>query len=461
MPTPANILLITTDQQRFDTLQCAGNSRIFTPHLDWLCDNGIRYTRAYTDCPVCLPARVTIMNGLHAWRHRTLSNKFVPTSMNEQQTLPAILTRAGYHTRLVGKAHFAPNKRQLMGFHHIEENADFPYPSLHGVGGNEHCPAVDTNDVAHARPTWVVDRSINFLETRDPTKPFFLWTSFNEPHPPLTPCREVLELYRDMEMPEPIAGNWSAELAAMAQPWLAVTYELSMIQRFSPAQLALARRAYYALITQVDYQLGRLFGYLREEMLLENTYIIFTSDHGEMLGDHHMGGKCVPFEGSAHVPMIVKPPAAARDTRHAWRGTTCDTLASLADVLPTCAAIAETGPAGPTDGHDLLAAARGETKRERLFGSCMYMHFLVEGSYKLCHETLSNTRLLFDLASDPDERRNLLGPNPPAVAARLIAALDEHLQQNHLESAAAHDPGVASDATHLPCNVHPGHRLRG
>lgn len=466
--TPPNILLITTDQQRFDALQCVGRLPVWTPHLDWLADNGIRFTNAYSDCPVCLPARVTLMTGRHAYHHGVMSNKFHPAAADERTTLPGLLAAAGYHTRLIGKQHFSADRRNLMGFHHIEETGDYfrfmrQYPQLGmpsqtGLGANEHAPGIDTVDETRCLTRWVVDRSIDFFETSDPSKPFFLWASFEEPHPPLDPCRSYWDLYRDVDVPPAAYGNWSEGIDDIPLPWLGVTRELSMIHRLSPAQLAHSRRAYYALVTQVDYHLGLLFGRLRELNLLQNTWIIFTSDHGEMLGDHHMGGKCVPFEPSAHVPMIIRPPHAARDTRHSWRGAACDALVSLADVLPTCCNLAgvKLPESAECDGVDLLAASRGEGQRERLLGTCMYLHYLREGRFKYCRETLSNTELLFDLEADPLERNDLLRTSQaPADIARFRRIMDEHIAAL---PTAVNDPGVAKDADHLPQNVYPGHR---
>ena len=188
-----NLLLITTDQQRFDMLGRAGNSCVFTPHLNWLCDQGVRFTRAYSDCPICMPARATIMTGRHGYRQGLITNTSRPIPAAEHPTLPGVLTDAGYQTRAVGKMHFNP-VRAHYGFEHMELPFDYVREMQRagrgaevdgpGLGQNEMEPGFNTIDEARSQTRWIVDRSIDFLETRDPTRPFFMWTSFTKPHPP-------------------------------------------------------------------------------------------------------------------------------------------------------------------------------------------------------------------------------------------------------------------------------------
>jgi arylsulfatase A-like enzyme len=118
MPAQPNILLITTDQQRFDTIAAAGNGSIYTPHLNWLCDEGVRYGRAYSDCPICIPGRVTIMTGQHGWTHGTVVNSGARLPLRDWPTLPGVLTERGYQTRGQGKMHFTP-ARTHYGFERI------------------------------------------------------------------------------------------------------------------------------------------------------------------------------------------------------------------------------------------------------------------------------------------------------------------------------------------------------
>jgi arylsulfatase A-like enzyme len=419
MDSRPNILLITTDQQRFDTIRAAGNPHIRTPHLDWLCDTGIRFSNAYTDCPICIAARATIMTGRHGWRQGLTANRADVRPIRADLSLPGLLTRAGYQTRAQGKMHFVPN-RCHYGFEEMEiledyyrrmaARPDLGAPMDHGLGQNEMDVALSTVDESNSLTHWTVDRSIDFLETRDPTRPFFLWTSFAKPHPPFDPCRNYWELYRDAEVPAPVHGDWSADATSIPAGLLEPTLKLNMLPRLSEAQIRDARRAYYACITQIDYNLGILLARLREMDLFRRTLILFTSDHGEMLGDHHLGAKTIPHEGSARVPLILRPPQADWEARHPRAGSVCPSLVCLADLLPTCLAFAGVPcPAeAKSDGLNLFAAAEGEARRDVLFGECEAFHFVRQGPWKYVFEDIGGTEQLFNLDDDPMERNELL-----------------------------------------------------
>ena len=418
MPERPNILLITTDQQRFDTLQCAGNQYIYTPHLNWLADTGIRFANCYSDCPVCAPARATIMTGRHAYHHGLTNNSNKVKPMAAETSLPGLLSRAGYQTRAQGKMHFHPN-RCHYGFESMEilddyyremaRHPEYGVPMNHGVGQNEIAPVISTVHETHSLTHWTVQRSIGFLETRDPTRPFFLWTSFAKPHSPFDPCRNYWELYRDRPMPEPARGDWSSTPDDVAPGWRLPSAVLNMVWRYTPEQQADIRRAYYACITQIDYSLGLLFGRMRELDLFKDTLIIFTSDHGEMLGDHHLAAKSVGMEGSAHVPMLIRPPQDDWVFAHPQRGTVCDGLVCLADILPTCLAAAgvRLPPRAQLDGLDLRRVADGKARRTILHGDCEGYHYIRRGTWKYLFEAPGGTELLFNLADDPYEQHDL------------------------------------------------------
>ena len=427
--TRPNFLLITTDQQRFDTIGAAGNRAIWTPHLDWLCDTGVRFARAYADCPVCAPSRATIMTGLQAWHHGQTSNGGI-SPMAHLPTLPGLLTAAGYQTRAEGKMHFTP-PRANYGFEHMRILPDYyremaraggPQPKEHGIGENEMVPVLATTDETRTVTHWTAQNSIDFLETRDDTRPFFLWTSFSKPHPPFDAPRSFWEIYDGLEMPDPVYGDWSRDVADIPPGFLSSTRTLNNLDRASPAQLRAIRRAYYACISHVDYSLGLLFARLRELNLLKDTWIFFASDHGEMLGDHHMGAKSVFFEGSAHVPLLVRPPDAAWPS-DALAGSSDDRLACLADLLPTILERAEV-TAPPHDGLDLM----GQTRRDQIIGQCAEYHGVVWENWKFHFCERGGGELLFDLERDPMEICNRL-QEAPAIAQKLREMLVESLAQ--------------------------------
>jgi len=456
-----NLLLITTDQQRFDTIAAAVRDRgaqaaqanLLTPHLDWLCATGIRYTRCYADAPVCAPSRATIMCGFHAWHHGLTSNAAQPNPLTGRPTLPGILTAAGYQTHLYGKAHFTP-LRAHHGFEHMAILPDYyrwlarqpgAAPALrHGLGQNEIEPVFSSTAPHQTLTQWVTDRSIDFLDTRDPTRPFFLWTSYTKPHPPFDPSASCWQLYDGLDLPTPVRGDW-ADGGSRHRAFSRLSWHLNRAHEFPAGKLRAMRRAYYATLTEVDYALGRLFARLREQTLLENTWIIFTSDHGDMLGDHGLGAKSVFFEGSAHVPLLVRPPGLwTSDPRG---GGTDDRLACLADLLPTFLALAGVDRPldQPCDGLDLL----GSERRARLFGECSEYHCLIEGDRKFHFSAAGGAKLAFDLIADPLEE-HALRDGAPDLAATLAAHL----------AARGHPAGAGGRLTATGPTPEPGATMR-
>jgi arylsulfatase len=432
-----NIILITTDQQRFDTIQALGNRHIYTPHLNWLVDTGITFSRCYTDSPICMAARATIMTGKNGYSTGLVGNQTDIVPMAKHPTLPGVLTTHGYQTRAQGKMHFHPI-RANYGFEHMEipmdyyrernRNADHGLPKEHGVGENEIEPVISTVNEVNSLTYWTVRRSIDFLETRDETRPFFLWTSFTKPHPPFDPCFNYWTLYQNKSLPEPVLGDWSETLDQIAQGFLHPTYVLNNAYRLSNEQLMDVKRAYYACITQIDYSLGLLFARLRELGLFENTWILFTSDHGDMMGDHHLGAKSVFFEGSAHVPFLIKPPSGLMTDRYA--GMKCDSLVQLADIMPTVLGMAGIEGQEGMDGDNVLDLITNP--KERIFyGNSGHQFFtVIEGPYKYLWTSLGGAELMFDLEHDPYEQVNLAACDEHRDKLLLMRGkLVEHLRQ--------------------------------
>lgn len=455
-----NILLITTDQQRFDTINAWGNKSIFTPHLNYMAAMGTSYTSCYAGCPICVPSRTTIMTGVEGYESGVTSNgshaAFMQKCTENRSTLPAMLTDAGYQTCAKGKMHFEP-ARAHYGFEQMKLPLDYmreydrkqplARPKLHGLGECEAEPVLSTVDEKDSITTWIADEAIDFLETRDSTRPFFLWTSFTKPHPPFDPCRNFWELYDGISLPRPVTGDWSDTLENTPQGFLAGSYENTNMHLLGPEQKQACRRAYYACITQVDYQLGRIFGALRENDLFKNTWVIFTSDHGEMLGDHHMSQKNLFFEGSTHVPLLIMPPQQ-RGIPHNLRA---DHLVTLADLCPTILAMAGLpGPEG-LSGRNLLSPS--VPKEDRVFfGNSLNRNFCVmERKHKLIYSAVGDHVLLFDLNRDPMEQHDLSAdPEYAGIFQRLWNLLLEHTRLHTPEALAQDGSFITYDAPRFP-----------
>ena len=412
--TQDNIILITTDQQRFDTIQALGNKHIFTPHLNYMVSEGISFTRGYADCPICVPSRTTIMTGKKGSTSGIVGNsnhqELMEGLTKSRKTLPAILTDNGYQTKAVGKMHFIPSRANYgfedmqlpldyMRFH--DKNQQVARPKAHGLGECSLEPVISTVDPKDSITTWTIDESIDFIETRDPLRPFFMWTSFTKPHPPFDPCMDYWMLYDTDKMPAPTYGDWSKTVESTPQGFLAGTYSNSSVHLHTIEQMQSVKRAYYAMITQLDYSLGQLFGCLRENNLFDNTWLVFTSDHGEMLGDHHAAQKNLFFEGASHVPMIVVPP----QNRGIQKNKRVDLLAQMADIYPTILDMAKI----PYDKDELDGESLLTLNEERVFyGTTINKHFCVmKDNIKLIYCRCGGHYLLFDLNNDPMEQHDL------------------------------------------------------
>lgn len=456
-----NILLITTDQQRFDTLNAWGNQSIFTPHLNYMAAMGISYKNCYASCPICVPSRTTIMTGRQGYESGVISNAthetFMRACTEERSTLPAVLTDAGYQTCAKGKMHFEP-ARAHYGFEHMKLPLDYmreydkkqvlAHPKAHGVGECEAEPVISTVDVKDSITSWIAEESIDFLETRDTTRPFFLWTSFTKPHPPFDPCRDFWELYDNIPMPDAVTGDWSRTVEETPQGFLAGSYENTNLHLFGKEQRAASKRAYYACITQVDYALGRIFGCLRENDLFKNTWIIFTADHGEMLGDHHMSQKNLFFEGSAHVPLLIMPPQG----RSLPQNISVEAPTDLVDLYPTILAMAGLSSPVSVSGRNLLEPV----PMDRIFfGNSLNRNFCVmEEKVKLVYSAVGDHVLLFDLNTDPMEQHNLAeDPAWQERKAKLWKLLLEHTAQYTPEALDEKGQFLTYEAPHFPGDV--------
>lgn len=419
MTSKPNLLFLTTDQQRFDTIQALGARHMLTPHLDWLTETGVHFQRGYTESPVCVSSRACMLTGLHFHKMQGCGWWGEPTTQDPAATLPALLTRAGYQTHGYGKFHYHPitcnygwEHAEPLAFYYREARECGLAPMDHGLGQNEMEPVIGTVHENETLTHWTVERGIRFLETRDPSRPFCLYLGFSKPHPPFDPPLSYWQLYQNRKIPPPIYGDWSRDPDKLPAGFMGPTWALNGCDTWNEEQILAARRAYYALITHIDYQLGKLFARLRELNLLDNTHIVFTSDHGEMLGDHHMGAKSVFLEPSAHVPFLWRP----SNDHASLRGTDCASIACMADFLPTFCHLGGATIPERCDGMSLLDQATGTQRRDRLFffvgpmrGVMGAMAGVLDGPLKYLWAASGGDELLFNLQDDPQETKNLIG----------------------------------------------------
>lgn len=432
-----NVLLITADQWPGALLGCAGHPVLQTPTLDQLARNGVRYSHAYSESPICIPARRTLMTGTTT---RTHGDRVFGTTTPMPDHLPTMAQTfrdAGYQAYSVGKLHVYP-PRDRIGFDdcllgeegrpHMGAIDDYEmFLADRGHVGQQFAGGMNNNGYMHrpwhlseeCHPTnWATQAMSRLIKRRDPKRPAFWYLSYTAPHPPLTPLGVYMDHYRAFAAPEAQWAEWCDDPARLPYP-------LKMGRNFwrmlPPAALAEMRRAFYGLCTHIDHQLRVVLGTLREEGLLDDTVIQFTADHGDMLGDFGLYAKRVFYDGSARVPMILM--GAAGDARTP-PGTTDDRLVGLADVMPTLLDLAGVDVPATVEGMAMTGAAR----RATLYGDCLdnngATRMIHDGRHKLIWYPAGNHVQLFDLDSDQRERRDVAeDPAYAAVRATLTAAL--------------------------------------
>jgi len=431
-PQRPHILLITTDQQRYDALGINGNRVLETPNLDMLAAGGVNFSRGYVTCPVCIPARRTLLSGLSPDNHG-LRGYRDGLDWDPPTTLPAELGRGGYQTQLVGKLHMHPQGKRY-GFDHmvlsetsnwrpdspeqprndyvrwLRANGVAEHPHFHGISGNGRLARPWPLEERFHHNNWLAQRAVQFLtEDRDPTSPFFLHLSFLHPHPPLVPPRDYFERYLAKEVGDAILGEWCPEYDQNAGP----LSPISSTGPFDPAIIRRARAAYFALINHIDdciaFVLERWmeYGNLRER---EPLYVVFTSDHGEMLGDHQLFRKSLGYEASAHVPFFITGYHTASVKAR------CEELVCWEDIAPTLIDLAGLPVPEGMDGRSLAPIVRGESGalplRTHLFGQCegpLHNLWIVEGPWKYLWFPKTNEEQLFNLEEDSSESRDRSG----------------------------------------------------
>jgi arylsulfatase A-like enzyme len=433
MSNRPNIVLIFVDQWRGDCLSIDGHLVVHTPHLDQLALEGTRFKRAYAAVPSCIASRAALLTGYSQAKHgRVGYQDGVP--WDYPVTIASEFTRHGYQTQAIGKMHVYPARSQ-MGFQNVvlhdgymnfqrgeSDNYDYiddylPWLRMqlgrdadyfeHGVQSNSVLARPwDKPEFTH--PTnWVVEQSINFLKRRDPRKPFFLFMSFHRPHPPYDPPAWAFDQYLNQTMPDVPIGDWSDIFDDDANPYLHECFAGNI----NPRMLHRARAGYYGHMSHIDHQIGRFVKSIRENGLRDNTFICFVSDHGELMGDHHLFRKGLPYEGSARVPLILWAPSSYKIESNSSH----DQVVELRDVMPTLLDCAALQTPDSVEGLSFLSIAQGESTelRTHLHGEHVRdnqsVQWLTDGKEKYIWFSGRGHEQLFDLKEDPNELHNLAG----------------------------------------------------
>ncbi|NED96644.1 choline-sulfatase [Phytoactinopolyspora alkaliphila] len=452
-PARPNVVLIMADQLVPFLTGAYEHSVVKTPNLDRLAARGVRFDAAYTPYPLCAPARVSLMTGKDASSIGCYDNAAVFPA--DQPTIAHYLTNAGYETALTGKMHFV-GPDQLHGFRHrlttdifpagvdwvptVDENGQFPR------GGHAHEYVLPDVGVRPWTKFLTYDEETTYRATefireraRGPmAEPFFLLASLHHPHDPFHVTQELWDLYDD----EPIdLARVPADIDRSAMDeWVNEAHDTAGVDLQDPDNLYALRRAYYGLVTYVDRKVGEILAALDETGQLDSTVIMFTSDHGDMLGERGMVQKRCFYEWSARVPLLLTFP----DDRFAGRRVA--EPVSMMDLAPTVLDIAGIPEEDrlPMQAASLLPLLEGDPPGERAVFSEYHVEkvraacFMVRaGDHKYIYIDGHGTQL-FDLANDPDERHDLSGhPEAAAVETRLHSLLTGRFDIDGINAGAA------------------------
>lgn len=422
-----NILFLMTDQHRADCIGCDGNQVIKTPNLDRIAREGARFSQAYSTTPTCIPARAAILTGQSPWHHGQIG--YGQVAERYPFELPRALNEAGYYTFVIGKCHYHP-QRNLHGFQGglLDESgreqspgfkSDYRQwfkkvapdkdPDATGVGWNEYQSKQYVLPEELHPTRWMGDTAVDWIEKYDRDEPFLLKVSFARPHSPYDPPKRFWDMYDEDDMPEPYVGDWAGEFAQGDPKNLN-----SWRGDFGIEQAKKSRRGYYGSVTFIDEQVGRILKSLEDRGMLENTLILWTADHGDMLGDHHHWRKSYPYEGSARVPMLVR---WGKDMGiDAERGQHIRQVVELRDVLPTFLDAAGAAIPESVDGDSVLKLIKGETSGWRKYidieHDVCYSNEnnwagLTDGKWKYVFYAFDGNEQLFDMEKDRGELHDL------------------------------------------------------
>jgi arylsulfatase len=454
-----NIILIITDQQRYDTIAALGFDHMRTPHLDRLVRGGTTFTRCYVTAPSCAPSRASLFTGLYPHTSGVMRN-----ADRWEHSWVETLNAAGYHCANIGKMHTWPYDTP-MGFHHrfVVENKDRFLEgkefqdewdqalAARGLVKQQRVLYRQRQDYTESlgaflwelpadlhSDNFVGDAARRWIEDYEEDKPFFLEIGFPGPHPPYDPTPEIAREYLDKTLPlQPVHAaeleGQPAAFKALRQHNVEVDHD-SIVHDLQPteAQRHRQRAHYLANVGMIDEKIGEIFTALESRGQLENSVVIFTSDHGDCLTDHGHSQKWTMYEQVTRVPLIVwSPGRVLADQRVEGLCQLMDvgpTILELAGLIPpTHMAARSLSPALTTAGdwqpRDVVFS---EQVRDNNLTSTEYMTMVRDNRWKLVHLFEETDGQLFDLAADPDETKNLWDdPRHESEKLRLLATLRE------------------------------------
>ena len=417
-----NILFVTTDHLRYDTLGFTGDPVIRTPAIDALAARSVSLSRYFVQNPVCHPSRATMMTGRYPCNHGVRWNF---SALNENEvTLVEHLKRNGYSTACIGKYHLDQSRFRSCLDHEKAnsirnmdpDNPFIQYVSSRGFSYRTGFALPDFQKRLGAVPqpdqpedchldAYVGMKSREYMESITGAEPFFIWVGFYGPHHPYVPSGRFASMYAPEDVPpfhrhDKDLGKKPVEYSLYRN---APNHKFYPIADATERALREMKAAYYGMVSQIDWQLGLVLQTLEEQGLAENTIVVFTSDHGEFLGDHDIPFKA-PFllDCMVHVPCLIHVPSAIGGFSLA------DTLAESVDLFPTLCGLVGVDIPDWVQGRDLSAGATREGEpRRAVYAEAVDKRCIRTTDWKLIHYPTKPYGELYHLSEDPHELDNL------------------------------------------------------
>jgi arylsulfatase A-like enzyme len=430
-----NILFVTADHLRYDTLGHTGDPVIQTPAIDRLAKEGVRFEQLFVQNPVCQPSRATMMTGRYPRHHGVRWNG---NRLDENETtLVEFLKRQGYTTASIGKHHIAQERFRaaldVVDAEAIRRNwreqpdGDYtvhdpnPFETYVRARGYEYVTGYALPDFRKrlgAVPSdlpedchldaYVGMKARQYLESADKSTPFFLWLGFYGPHHPYVPSGRFAHMYDPAHVPpfRRAEGDIAAKPPEYQLYIETPDHKYRGFPSTSKQTFREMKAAYYGMVSQLDWQLGLTLDVLDARGLAENTIVVFTSDHGEFLGDHGIPAKA-PFllDCMLHVPCIVRAPGALE-------GASFPQLAESVDLFPTIARLTGLEPPEWVQGRDLCPSIRGQGSRDdapqtAIYAEAVDKRCIRSAEWKYIHYPGKPYGELYHLTEDPHELDNL------------------------------------------------------
>ena len=469
MADKPNIILIYPDQHRGDTIGCVGHPAIKTPNLDRIAAEGVAFTRCATNSPLCMPARASMMNGQYinehgVWNNAIEADRHGPSHVRN-------IRDAGYHTAIIGKTHLYVHQEASHTSKHVQNLKDWGFEDTLELTGPLASSRLDSPYTEYLAEKGLLDthresirtylrgmttrymhpweqapcllptedhldsytgrKSAEWIQNYNGDKPFYLQICFPGPHGPFDSPAEYRAMYNPEEIPLAIMDKPVPPIAPLVERML----QSCRLESMTESHNRVMRPYYYGKVTLIDEGIGLVLKALEERGLLENTWILYTSDHGEMLGDHRLGRKVVFYEGALNVPCLIRPASKVEG----WQS---GALTDQIDITATLLDIAGARPLEGSDGRSLVSqvlagpdAPEAQQGKEAVFSEVVGFSMVRTERYKMSIHTSTRQPVdLYDMVNDPNELRNLV--NDPSLEkvrqelleqplSRLLSHLDE------------------------------------